>query len=198
MPETGPAIRGKCHGGQQPIQGAHVYLFAAGTAGYGKPSVSLLNPAATGHSDAIGAYVLSDANGAFTITGDYGCTSVDQVYVYALGGNPGAGTNLVAGLLAVLGQCPTAGNFLSTIPLSRSMRSPLSLPVLHVRLRHRRHPCLQLRHASRANRHCQRLRQRCEPGQHLHRTASRHHAIRQWNRAPEHYRHDCTHPRRMH
>ena len=44
MPETGPAIHGNVHGGQQPIQGAHVYLFAAGTAGYGKPSVSLLNP----------------------------------------------------------------------------------------------------------------------------------------------------------
>lgn len=116
MPETGPALRGNVHGGQQPISGAHVYLFVAGTTGYGKPSVSLLNAAATGHSDAVGAYVLSDSNGAFTITGDYGCTSFDQVYLYALGGDPGAGPNSAAGLLAVLGQCPMSGNFLSTIP----------------------------------------------------------------------------------
>jgi len=30
-PDTGLAIQGMVHGGQQPISGAHVYLYAAGT-----------------------------------------------------------------------------------------------------------------------------------------------------------------------
>src|SRR5215475_10222586 len=77
---SGMAIKGAVHGGQQPIVGAHVYLFAANTTGYGVPgiapsasnaSVSLLSAASTGHSDSIGAYVLTDGNGTFSITGDY-------------------------------------------------------------------------------------------------------------------------------
>jgi hypothetical protein len=34
----GASITGNLHGGQQPIAGAHIYLFAAGTSGYGSPS----------------------------------------------------------------------------------------------------------------------------------------------------------------
>src|SRR5258708_1362045 len=71
-----PAVKltGSVHGGQQPIVGAHVYLFAANTTGYGQPSISLLNAASTGASDSLGAYVTTDASGGFTITGDYACT----------------------------------------------------------------------------------------------------------------------------
>ena len=39
-----------------------------------------------------------------------------QVYLYALGGNPGAGVNSGAGLLAALGNCPSSGSFLATVP----------------------------------------------------------------------------------
>ncbi len=125
-PDAGVAIQGRVHGGQQPITGAHVYLFAANTTGYGGPgiaasasnqSVSLLN--ATGHSDAIGGYVQTGGDGSFSITGDYSCTPNTQVYLYALGGNPGLanGTNnTAAGLLAALGNCPTAGNFVAATP----------------------------------------------------------------------------------
>ena len=113
---NGAAIRGNLHGGRQPIAGAHIYLFAAGTTGYGQPSLSMLDSAATGNSDSIGAYVLSDSNGAFTITGTYSCTPGTQVYLYALGGDPGDGINSAAGLLAVLGNCPAGGNFLATTP----------------------------------------------------------------------------------
>jgi streptogramin lyase len=116
-PEQGLSIRGNVHGGQQPIVGAHVYLFAANTTGYGQPSVSTLSPTAPNvATDSIGTYVTSDSNGAFSITGDYTCTTGTQVYLYALGGNPGAGSNSAAGLLAILGQCPVSGNFITATP----------------------------------------------------------------------------------
>ena len=115
-PTPGVRLNGSVYGGQQPIVGAHIYLFAANTTGYGQASVSLLNAAATGQSDSIGAYVTSNAQGSFTITGDYTCTPNAQVYLYALGGNPGAGLNSAAGLLAALGSCPTSGSFLATVP----------------------------------------------------------------------------------
>ena len=128
---AGAKLTGVVHGGQNPISGAHVYLFAAaagasgaGAAAYGgsgiaastsNASVSLLNTAVTGHSDSLGAYVLTGSDGSFTISGDYTCTAGQQVYLYALGGDPGLGTgaNAAAGLMAALGSCPTGGNFLS-------------------------------------------------------------------------------------
>ena len=122
-PEPGVAVTGSVHGGQQPIVGAHVYLFAANTTGYAGPgispssgnaSVSLLNSSSTGASDSLGAYVTTGAGGKFSITGDYTCTPNAQVYIYALGGNPGAGTNPAAGLMAALGNCPGSGTFSSS------------------------------------------------------------------------------------
>ena len=112
--DTGRTIRGNVHGGQQPINGAHVYLLAAGTSGYGSASTSLLTSG--DGSDSTGNYVLSAADGSFSIGGDYTCTPNTQVYLYALGGDPGAGANSAAGLLAALGNCPAAGNFASTVP----------------------------------------------------------------------------------
>ena len=109
--DQGSPLQGKLQGGQQPISEAHVYLLAANTLGYGTASVSLLDATITGHSDSVGAYVLTDKNGFFSITSDYACTPDSQVYVYASGGNPGSGTNVAAGLLAVLGNCPAAQNF---------------------------------------------------------------------------------------
>jgi hypothetical protein len=121
----GTAIAGKVHGGQQPVTGGRIYLLAANPAGYGSLSVSLLTSASTGNAvDSIGAYVSSSALGAFAITGDYSCTTGyaqgastssggvtlpgnEQVYLYAVGGNPGlgTGTNANIGLLAALGPC---------------------------------------------------------------------------------------------
>ena len=119
---AGVAISGKVMGGQQVIAGAHIYLFAADTTGYGgqgiaasssNASVSLLTSSGPGTTlDTSGGptngdyYVTSDTNGLFSITGDYSCTSGQQVYLYALGGNPGSGANSAAGLLEVLGNRP--------------------------------------------------------------------------------------------
>jgi hypothetical protein len=69
----------------------------------------------------LGAYVLTGSDGSFSISGDYTCIAGQQVYLYALGGDPGLGTgaNAAAGLMAALGSCPTGGNFLSgTSPIS--------------------------------------------------------------------------------
>ncbi|MGF7179146.1 chitobiase/beta-hexosaminidase C-terminal domain-containing protein [Tunturiibacter psychrotolerans] len=108
-PPTGAVLHG-----QLPLAGAHVYVFAANTTGYGKASVSLLEPALTGASDSIGAYVTTVSDGTFKITSDYTCTANTQVYLYALGGDPGSGNNPASGLLAVLGNCPNSGSFSTT------------------------------------------------------------------------------------
>jgi hypothetical protein len=114
---NGTAIQGRVRGGQQPIVGAHIYLMAANTTGYGAASISLLDGNSTGFSDSIGAYVLSDAGGSFSITGDYSCSSSQQVYLLAVGGDAGAGENPAAAVMAVLGQCPSGStNFLATTP----------------------------------------------------------------------------------
>jgi streptogramin lyase len=117
-PEAGPAIQGVVHGGQNAIVGAHVYLFAANTTGYGNASLSLLTSGTGRTLDSSGGatngdyYVTTGSGGAFSITSDYTCTGGQQVYLYSLGGDPGlgTGTNSAAGLMAALGTCPgTAG-----------------------------------------------------------------------------------------
>jgi len=120
---SGDAIHGIVHGGQQPIKGAHVYLYAAGTGGYGTASTSLLNSSVATHNpgyygqDGSGNYyVITDSNGSFSISSDYTCTSGAGVYLYSVGGDSGGGTNSEIGMMAVLGDCPVAGNFASATP----------------------------------------------------------------------------------
>ncbi len=61
-PIPGPQLRGSVFGGQQPISGASVQLYAAGTSNYGAGAQPLLStPAITG------------ADGSFTPTGAYAC-----------------------------------------------------------------------------------------------------------------------------
>jgi hypothetical protein len=91
-------IRGNIHGGQQAVSGASVRLYAAGKTGNGSAATSML-----------ALPVTSDANGNFSITGDYVCTNLeDQVYVAALGGNPGlpaGSTNPALVMIDALGRC---------------------------------------------------------------------------------------------
>jgi hypothetical protein len=95
----GAALHGRVHGGQYPLSGANVYLYAADATAYGHASDSLLNSP---------GYVTTDSNGNFSISGDYTCPSASaQVYLYSVGGSPGPGmnNNPAAGLLAGLGPC---------------------------------------------------------------------------------------------
>jgi len=117
----GSAIVGNVHGGQQAVTGAHIYLFGANPAGYGSPSISMLNSSQPGvDSDSTGNYVLTDLNGNFSISGDYTCTVGQQVYLLALGGNPGlppGEVNPALALMSAFGACPEGQtNFASTVP----------------------------------------------------------------------------------
>ena len=86
---------GAVHGGQQPVAGASIQLYAVGTTGNGTASTPLLTSAVT-----------SDANGKFTITGKYTCGSAGFVYAVATGGNPGLSTNNPnIALMAAVGPC---------------------------------------------------------------------------------------------
>jgi len=63
--------------------------------------------------------VLTDQNGNFALTGDYLCTAGSQIYVLAVGGNPGLSqgqTNANLSMMAALGRCPGSGTFASTVP----------------------------------------------------------------------------------
>ena len=93
-------VTGTLHGGQQPVTGSTVTVYAVGTTGYGSSATAL-------SSTTSGAY------GAFTMPA-YTCPQANTpVYIVASGGNPGLanGTNNSAlTLAAALGQCGTAQN----------------------------------------------------------------------------------------
>ena len=90
-------LQGRVHGGQQPISGSEIYLYAAGAAGYGQGATSILGAP---------GYVVTNADGGFTITNDYTCPSpTAQMYLVASGGDTGAGVNPSSTLMAALGDC---------------------------------------------------------------------------------------------
>ena len=117
---AGAAIKGVVHGGQSPIVGAHVYLYAVNDTGYAGPgiaasstnqSVSLLT---TGDgSDSLGTYVLTQSDGSFSITGDYTCPSATpDTYLLAVGGAPGGQGSSNSAIVLFAGlteKCTSAG-----------------------------------------------------------------------------------------
>src|ERR1700712_1467704 len=77
-------IQGNVHGGRQPVTGSHIYIYAAGSTGYGSASTSLLTAFNTGsYPTTLDAnnnyYVTSDASGNFSLTGEYTCVANPQV-----------------------------------------------------------------------------------------------------------------------
>ncbi|SNT43914.1 Streptogramin lyase [Granulicella rosea] len=98
---AGTQLKGQVHGGQQPVSGASIQLYAAGLSGNGAVAVNLLSP----------NVVTTDKNGAFSITGDYTCpTATAQVYLVSRGGNPGLASgvqNQALVFVAALGDCGT-------------------------------------------------------------------------------------------
>ena len=97
--QLGTALHGQVRGGQQPVSGASIVLYAAGAAGDGAGSTNLLAP----------NVVTTDTSGNFDITSDYSCPSANtQVYIVASGGNPGLGSevdNSALVMMAALGNC---------------------------------------------------------------------------------------------
>jgi hypothetical protein len=101
----GAALNGIVHGGNQPVVGATVQLYAVGLTGYGSAATPLLTKVVT-----------SGANGSFSISGDYSCSSGTYVYLTATGGNPGLNAttnggsaatpnNPASAMVAALGDC---------------------------------------------------------------------------------------------
>jgi hypothetical protein len=95
QPNTTVILSGVVQGGQQPISGAQITMYAAGTSGYGTGATPLLSGAITSATD-----------GTFNVTGTYTCpTASTQVYVVATGGSSGGMTNNAAVMIAALGEC---------------------------------------------------------------------------------------------
>ena len=114
---------GIVRGGQQPITGATIQLYAVGTAGDASAATPL-----------IPSVVLTDQNGNFSITSKYICPSgTTEVYLVATGGNPGlaAGTNNTAiVMMAALGQCGALSA--STYVVVDEVTTVASLAALHL------------------------------------------------------------------
>ncbi|MDE1163494.1 MAG: hypothetical protein PW792_16340 [Acidobacteriaceae bacterium] len=87
-------IQGSLMGGQQPISGATITVWQAGSTGYGQGATKM-------------ASTTTDANGNFSFaSSSYTCTSSNApMYLTGAGGNPGGGTNANVMQLAVIGPC---------------------------------------------------------------------------------------------
>ncbi len=123
------------YGGQQPISGAHVYIFAINESGYGLNPISLLTTGSDVSFDNLGnGYVTSRADGGFSLTGRYSTSTCPTpgtpIYLLALGGDPGVGSNnpaiaLVSALSVACGDLPNAGsvaiNELTTVAAAFSL-----------------------------------------------------------------------------
>ncbi len=128
---TLPPVSGQVHGGQQPVSGATIQLYAANTATAMGASTALIS-----------STVHTDANGNFSITGGYTCPAPGAlVYIVATGGNPGlTGTinNTAIALATVLGTCGTLTsstfisiNELTTVAAIQAL-TPFMLDYAHI------------------------------------------------------------------
>jgi hypothetical protein len=91
-----PLMQGVVQGGQQPVSGANIALYAVGSSGYGMAA----------NTSILTSTVTSGTDGSFSITGQYMCTPGSlQMYLVATGGDSGSGTNSSLALMAALGSC---------------------------------------------------------------------------------------------
>jgi rhamnogalacturonan endolyase len=92
LPAATSTLGGKIFGGQQPISGATVTLWAAGTTGtYGSGATAV----ATTTTDAHGSF-------GFSSGGVSPCTTGQYLYITSVGGNSGGGINPFAAVMAAL------------------------------------------------------------------------------------------------
>jgi hypothetical protein len=99
-----PPLQGVVHGGQAPIAGSSITLYAAGT------------PAAAAAAQL--ATATTDATGSFSISG-FTCPSDSALlYVVAAGGNAGGGANGAIKLMAAVGPCSSRPSFVNVNELT--------------------------------------------------------------------------------
>ncbi len=99
---SGVSFAGKVLAASQPVSGASVQLYAAGSAGNGSAPTALLATAAS-----------SGADGSFRVAAGYTCPSAETpVYLLSKGGRPGnaSSANSSLWLMTALGPC---GNIIS-------------------------------------------------------------------------------------
>ncbi|WP_254064697.1 hypothetical protein [Granulicella sp. S156] len=96
---TGPALSGEVQAGTQPVVGASVFLYAAGTSGYASASSKI-------------ATTTTDKNGNFTVPAGYTCpSSTSEMYVVATGGKVGTNAaNPNLSMMTALGSCNGLGS----------------------------------------------------------------------------------------
>jgi len=110
------SVSDDAHGGQQPIVGAHVYLFAFKTTGPGSAPISLLHGTGVTTDSSGNGYVTTDANGDFNVAGLYASycpASTSSIYFQLVDGNPGSGTNTAVNLVTAI---PVTCSALSSAP----------------------------------------------------------------------------------
>lgn len=96
---SGPSVTGRIMGGQQPVAGSQVTVYVAGAAGLGQAGTALAGP------------VTTDANGTFSFAaGSINCPAAGSsgdlpVYLVAVGGDAGSGSNPSLALSAGLAHC---------------------------------------------------------------------------------------------
>ena len=120
---TEGALSGKVHGGNQPIAGATISLYAAGTSGYG--SAGVLYAQTTSATDGTGSFSFTQTTSGSptgppaSITSTYGCPTGSttnpnpQMYLISSGGATqgyGNGTNSAAVFITALGPCSGVGS----------------------------------------------------------------------------------------
>ena len=103
QPEVSNGLQGKLYGGQQPIVGTKVSVYAMSTSGYGATATLLGTP------------VFTNANGGFSY-GAYTCPANNPpVYILGQGGDAGSGVNNAIALVAGIGNCNTAASVFANI-----------------------------------------------------------------------------------
>jgi hypothetical protein len=112
---TTQTFDGTVYGGQQPIVGAAIQLYAAGApssgGGYGQGATPLIT----------GTLPVTNSSGGFTITGRYTVPATpSHFYVVATGGSPGSGnpTNPNIVLMAAISGCTATSTLSSSLFIS--------------------------------------------------------------------------------
>ncbi|MEI9979861.1 MAG: hypothetical protein WDN23_12860 [Edaphobacter sp.] len=121
---TGPDLNGVVQAGTQPVVGALVSLYAAGTSGYASASIPIASPKATGT-------ITTDSTGSFKIPAGYSCPQLtSQVYLVAVGGQIGTNDpNPNLALMTALGACsnlsssPVVVNEVTTVASASALAS---------------------------------------------------------------------------
>jgi hypothetical protein len=95
------SLMGKVLGGQQPVSGATLQLYAVSNAGYYQPATPLFSTVAK-----------TNQNGEFTFPA-YSCADADQVYLVGTGGNPGLAGSVDSPSLALMTALGSCANLLA-------------------------------------------------------------------------------------